>query len=633
MENIIELLSPAGDINALKAAINSGANAVYCGLNRFSARAKATNFSLDEMKNVIEYAHSFNAKVFAALNTLIYPNEMDDAVKSAKELHEANVDAVIVCDLGLVKRLREELPDLTLHASTQMGIHNLEGALSAKKLGIKRIILSRETTLADIKNIKANCDIELEFFAHGALCVSFSGNCYLSSLLSRQSGNRGRCLQLCRKEFARDNTKGFHLSTKDINMSSHIQTLIDAGITSFKIEGRLRKLDYVEKVTKLYRKILDGQSLQENDFKNILLRGGGTDVHLFNSSKNTICDIKKGHEWLKMQPSKIERTKISEAYIANKDNKTAGARNVQEVIETKCLGDYLTDTKCPERVEAIPCFNQSACLRDTKLVFGCQIDTAGVVSDRPHNIQHDNLYKTLIQVNSFSQLQYAPNNADCIIYAPNSFDDGIIKDFLERTKEKYNLPTYLNLPNVARGHDMTILENIISKNLVCGYVINNLYAFELTKGKNIILGNHLNIINNEFNYPNFQRILSLEAKRKFSDCDIIYAFGKPAVMTLCHCPHNQKCNYRCGKDFTLKDDKGASFVVKRTKIKNCYFNMHHNIPINAMPILKENKFFKNASLLFDFCALTEKELKEIDFKTLSDKSHKSTRGHLNRGAE
>ena len=292
----LELLSPVGDMTMLKAAITNGADAVYCGLDRFSARAKAVNFDLATMIEAIQYAHSFGVKVYVAINTLIYDRELADAVSLAATLHKANVDAIIVQDLGLVKRLREELPEMTLHASTQMGIHNLEGVKFAESLGIKRVILSRETTLDDIKRIRDNSDIELEFFAHGALCVSFSGNCYLSGILTRQSGNRGRCLQLCRKEYFANGQKARWLSAKDIDMSGVIGELSAAGITSFKIEGRLRTPEYVASVTSVYRRILDGQKIDKTELSKHRIRGGGCTAHLFNTNTDTICEIKTGRK-------------------------------------------------------------------------------------------------------------------------------------------------------------------------------------------------------------------------------------------------------------------------------------------------------------------------------------------------
>ena len=683
----IELLAPAGDITAFEAAIASGANAIYCGLSRFSARAKATNFSLEEIKNAIKYAHLFDVKVYVAINTLIYPHEMNDAIESARELFEANVDAVIVCDLGLTRRLKEELPRLTLHASTQMGIHNLEGTIFAKKLGIKRVILSRETTLEDIRKIKENCDIELEFFAHGALCVGFSGNCYLSSLIMKQSGNRGRCLQLCRKEYLRGEQKGYYLSTKDIDMSKHIHSLIDAGITSFKLEGRMRKREYVSIVTKAYRNILDGIAPSDEMFKNTYLRGGGTTAHLFNANENTICDLAKGH--INTEKPNIGEIEIVEKKLKinmfarimsgmtpeielicnnisikeNGRNKVQQAKNApikKEDIEKflrKCGGTVFEIEKflleCDDNIfisvkelnelrrQAIAKLENEILKNYTTIhkiagnsplsflktdddlrdIGACTVNMVGVY------------YKRMLAVNSFSQIQFAPTNIDCIIYVTHTFEEVVVKDFVARAKEKLDLPIYLNLPNVAREGDVAILKNLVAKNIVDGYIINNLYAFELTKGKSIILGTHLNIVNDDFDYSSTQRILSFESRETFSHHDIVYAFGKPSVMTLCHCPNNQKCGYRCGRDFFLKDEKGANFVLKRTKIKHCYFNMHHNIPINILPLLDDGAKVKAPNLLFDFSGLNEKELKELDFNELSKKPHQSTRGHFGKGVE
>ena len=215
----VELLAPAGNMESLKAAVIGGANAVYLGLKDFSARAKAVNFSLDELTDAVTYAHLFGTKVYIAVNTLIKDSEMDFAEELVHEAVKRNIDAVILQDLGLLNRLRKKI-DIPIHASTQVGIHNMYGARAAKKLGFDRIILSRETTLEDIRAIRDNIDIEIESFVHGALCVAFSGNCLFSSLISGYSGNRGKCMQLCRKKYKIDIEglcdEGYYLSAKDI---------------------------------------------------------------------------------------------------------------------------------------------------------------------------------------------------------------------------------------------------------------------------------------------------------------------------------------------------------------------------------------------------------------------------------
>ena len=221
MKNNIELLCPVGNFDCLKAAVQNGADAVYLGASNFSARANATNFDLDELKQAIEYAHIRNVKVHLALNTLIKNDELNSAISLASFAYEFGIDAIIVQDLGLAKILIKSFPKLPVHASTQMTLHNLEGVLQAERLGFSRVILSRELSLEEINYICRNSDIEIECFVHGALCISYSGQCLFSSIVGGRSANRGKCAQACRLpyELLEDNEtvvdKGYLLSARD----------------------------------------------------------------------------------------------------------------------------------------------------------------------------------------------------------------------------------------------------------------------------------------------------------------------------------------------------------------------------------------------------------------------------------
>lgn len=259
--NKVELLAPAGNEEAFYAAINNGADAIYLGLNDFNARIKAANFTTNNIRQITHYAHLFNVKVYVTVNTIIKNNELNEFIKVIDACIEAKVDAFIIQDFGVAYLLHTQYKDVVMHASTQLGIHNLAGALMAKKLGFTRVILSRETTLEDIKDIRNNTDLEIEYFVQGALCVSFSGNCYMSSMISGLSGNRGKCQQYCRKKYLaidnnKDISKEYHLSTRDLCLINNLRELVDAGVCSFKIEGRLRHVGYVATVTNAYRKII-----------------------------------------------------------------------------------------------------------------------------------------------------------------------------------------------------------------------------------------------------------------------------------------------------------------------------------------------------------------------------------------
>lgn len=264
---MIELLSPVGSFNCLKSAVQFGANAVYFGGDLFNARTFATNFKREELAEAIQYAKLRNVKVHFTLNTLIKNNEFAQAIDLVNFVYSLGADAIIVQDLGLAIFLINHFPDLPIHASTQMTIHNLDGVLQLQKLGFKRIVLARELSLEEIKNICVNSNIEIETFIHGALCISYSGQCLFSSSIGARSGNRGKCAQPCRlpyKLISQDNNykenlldKGYLLSPRDLCGLNYIPKLIKAGVKSLKIEGRMKSPTYVATVTKIYRKYID----------------------------------------------------------------------------------------------------------------------------------------------------------------------------------------------------------------------------------------------------------------------------------------------------------------------------------------------------------------------------------------
>ena len=272
--NKIELLAPAGNMNALKAAVMAGCDAVYLGGANFGARAFSKNFSNDEIIDAINYCHLYGVKVYVTVNTLIYENEVDIFLEYVEFLHKNNVDAVIMQDFGMFDLVRKTYPNLEIHCSTQMHIHNLDGTLLMETLGASRVVLARETSIDDIKYIKENSNIELEIFIHGALCISYSGQCLMSSLIGGRSGNRGACAGSCRLKYDIIDDEGnklnkgnYPLSTKDLNGLEYIGELIDAGISSLKIEGRMKSAEYVYMVVSIYRKAID--SYYENGYVKI----------------------------------------------------------------------------------------------------------------------------------------------------------------------------------------------------------------------------------------------------------------------------------------------------------------------------------------------------------------------------
>ncbi|MEG2351404.1 MAG: U32 family peptidase [Bacilli bacterium] len=260
----IELLAPAGNFEVLKAAVLAGCDAVYIGGKSFGARSYAGNFTNEEIIDAVKYTHLFGVKLYVTVNTLIYEDEVDEFVSFASFLHKSNIDALIVQDIGMMMLLRKKFPNLEIHASTQMNVHNTSSVKLLKKLGIKRVVMAREVNLELIKQIKSEVEIEIESFVHGALCISYSGQCLMSSLIGNRSGNRGSCVQNCRNSYdlydenhVKMNKDNFLLSTKDLCLLENIGKLIESGIDSFKIEGRMKKASYVYLVVSIYRKAID----------------------------------------------------------------------------------------------------------------------------------------------------------------------------------------------------------------------------------------------------------------------------------------------------------------------------------------------------------------------------------------
>ena len=288
-----ELLAPAGDMECLYAAVAAGADAIYVGGKRFGARAFAKNFDIDELSRAVAYCHLHGVKLYVTLNTLIEDKEMGEAVEYAAELYRIGVDALIVCDLGVTSEIRRYVPDLELHASTQMSVHSTSGCEAAERFGVTRVVLARELSLEDIKAAVNNSSCEIEVFLHGALCVCYSGQCLFSSLVGGRSGNRGECAQPCRLPY---NNGKYPLSLKDLSLADHIPELIESGVASLKIEGRMKSPEYVYTVVSIYRRLLDegrAATAKENEaLRRAFSRGGFTDGYFSGKTDKGMTGIR-----------------------------------------------------------------------------------------------------------------------------------------------------------------------------------------------------------------------------------------------------------------------------------------------------------------------------------------------------
>lgn len=447
MKNI-ELLSPVGDFECLKAAVQNGANAVYLGASQFSARAGDKNFNLNELEEVVNYARLRGVDVHLALNTLIKNTEFNDALEIAKSAYELGVSAIIVQDFGLCTYLLKYFPNLPIHASTQMTIHNLEGAKQLEELGVRRAVLSRELSINEIEFIHNNTNIELETFIHGALCISYSGQCLMSSMIGARSGNRGKCAQSCRLPYEFISTtnkipldKGYLLSPKDLCGLEFIPDLLSIGVSSLKIEGRLKSPEYVATVTRIYRKYIDlalsdsDYIIDENDKKDLMLafnRGGFSCGHLstvpnksliFKERPNNMgiyignvanYNENKGHITLNLNDKiavgdaiclENERSKyrVSELMIGNKNIKTA---HLEQVVT---IGRMKGNIKPGDKIYKIQSKTLSNFAKESyssetrKNTLNCVVY---VQKNMPVSIEIDSL-----NVHTTTSLDVKPNNA------------------------------------------------------------------------------------------------------------------------------------------------------------------------------------------------------------------------------
>lgn len=305
-KSMCEILAPAGSKENLITAINAGADAVYLGLKDFSARKSAQNFDFNELKFSVAYAKTFGVKVYVTVNTLVKDNEFLPLVNAINQAYSLGVDAFILQDVFLGKKLKELMPNIVLHLSTQAGVSNVYGAKLASSYGFSRVILARETTFEDIKLISKI--IETEVFIHGALCSSFSGHCYFSSFVGGNSGNRGYCKQPCRKKYdyvvnGKTVKSGYVLSLADLCVNDKIELLKEAGVKSFKIEGRMRSQEYVASTVKYYKKLLN-TGKKDQDLFNLTVksynRGDFTSGLAFSQDKNFISDKIQNHKGLKV---------------------------------------------------------------------------------------------------------------------------------------------------------------------------------------------------------------------------------------------------------------------------------------------------------------------------------------------
>lgn len=684
----VELLAPAGDELSLRAAVVTGADAVYLGASAFSARAKAANFAGEELRKAVEYCHLFGVKVYLAVNTVIKKEEYPEAERLICEAVSYGVDAFIMQDIPFIVHLHSTMSDITVHLSTQAGVHNAEGAIVARSLGAKRVILSRETTLEDIRRIRDAADIEIEYFVHGALCVAFSGNCYFSSMAAGLSGNRGRCLQLCRKPYIVNGKEGYFLSAKDLDLSGRLNELIDAGVTSLKIEGRMKRYEYVGEAVAYYRALLSGERADKDGLLRLFNRGGGCEGYLTRPTAPVIFPAHPAHIGVRI--GKVERVVGKKATLALKKPlhrgdglkfvrsgaEVGGASVTRDGTEVGFGGDVragdevriTTDSELTERINArtrkltadlvvsasvgkkmtvsarcagaeltlesgfvvesaerapvserdvIDCFGKvggtefavgkievslscgafipKSLLNEFRRDFYERLREAVILNYNEGVVRRTasfdfteryacadfGLPADVVQTDDLAAAERCLSLFDTVAIFPARYDAGTLDGAL--ALKRPGKKVLLSLPVMLRGADLDVARAAVGREFD-GFVVNNIGELELCRGKNVLLGPFMNILD-----PFVPAAKVMSPEFDGADCGngYIYAFGKLPIMTFAHCPimtvSGGKCR-GCGDSrpkMKLAEPNGTEFDLRFYKVAHCYAQLLNCVPCDV----------------------------------------------------
>ena len=596
----IELLSPVGNMDCMRAAVQNGADAVYFG-SGFSARAFASNFDGNDLKCAIEYAKLRGVQTHLTLNTLIKNDEFENAFSVAQMAYNYGIDAIIVQDLGLANLLINSFPNIAIHASTQLTAHNLDGVLSLQDMGFRRVVLSRELTLEEIEYITKNSNVEIETFIHGALCISYSGQCLFSSMVGGRSGNRGKCAQPCRLPFSLIDEKsskldsGYLLSTRDLCGLDFIPNLIKAGVTSLKIEGRMKSPEYVATVTKIYRKYIDlaysnePYVVEDSDRKLLALafnRGGFSNGHLSKDyNKNLVFKEKQNNCGLFL--GTIEKYNAKKGLITFKcaeslhigdsiaTQNEQGSYKISELMlkntnikESKC-GDVVTIGRMKGNIkpgdklykisdsiitsEIRSTFSENSENRKVKLIFNSKF-----ALNKPIELS----IKSNSNIDVYKDLNINITSSKCPEQAKNSglSKENIIKQFSKTNNTPYEfcefnieLEDNLFLPNsVLNELKREVLSKVkafaisnISRNLGNKNLLSRINSYAETSTSTLKIALLLNNLNLE-SYDNLQKIDKLYIPLKFfinqNYCDKIKYLSNKASLYI-YLPTIMRNNY------------------------------------------------------------------------------------------
>ena len=596
----LEILAPCGSMESLTAAVRCGANAVYLGTKDMNARRGADNFDDSSLKEAIEYAHARGVKVYITLNTLVSDDEMQTAHSIVRIALECGADAFIVQDLGVAKMMRDCFPTAKLHASTQCSVSTPDGFKALENMGFARAVIPREMSLDEIKEIRKSTDMELEMFVHGALCMCVSGQCYLSGMLGGRSGNRGLCAQPCRLAFSADNSGSCDLSLKDLSLIPHIKEIEGAGVISLKIEGRMKRHEYVAAAVTACKKAIDGEynPADENILKSVFSRSGFTDgyftgkradmfgtrqkedvvaaagvlkelSHLYDN-ENPLLPIDMAFTCREGEPITLtakslgKTVTVSGAVPEKAINKPLTAENVKQRLEK--LGGtqfYANDiTVALDGGLIVPASGINALRRDA---------IAKLTKNEKNNVPYTDY--TPIKPRDKAGMPYFTARFESAEQIPESHPfKRIFLPIWEADEAFIKYGAGVEVPRGLFGcesrlkSDLAHLKSIGVTMALCG----NLGAYNTAKelGFEVFGDFGLNIFNSEsaamFNSPILSYELTLkQAGRIIADDTGIIGYGKLPLMLTRNCPVKNRIGCeKCRKQGVLTDRKGYEFAVK-----------------------------------------------------------------------
>ena len=666
MNNKPEILAPAGSMESLIAAVRCGANAVYLGTKGINARRGATNFTFEELKQAVEYCHARDVKIYLALNILISDSERELAYKTVEAGLSLGVDAFIIQDLGLAKIIHSHFPTARMHASTQCSVNSPEGFKALEKMGFVRAVLPREMSLDEIKEIRQATDMELEMFVHGALCMCVSGQCYLSAMLGGRSGNRGLCAQPCRLGFSADASRSCDLSLKDLSLIGNINEIAQAGVVSLKIEGRMKRPEYVAAAVTSCKKAIDGEysASDENTLKSVFSRTGFTDGYFTGERKDMFGtrqkeDVVAAKDVLK----ELSHLYDNENPLVPIDIEFICKANRKAELTARALGKTVTVTgTVPEKAINKPMTEESVKTRLAK--FGntqfylnnitIDLDDGLILPASVINSMRREAVEMLdeVEIQPFTQMPYKAEKykeKDCTPYYtarflnPDSIPDKhpfkrIFIPIWSSDEDFVDNRAGVEIPRGLFGMEEKLTKRLehLKKIGVRKALCSNLGAYSLAQkmGFEVYGDFGLNIFNSEsaqlFNSPILSFEATLEQTNRIGAKDTgIIGYGYLPLMLTRNCPikNHLGCSRCTGK---LTDRKGFEFKVKCSPYPCVEV-------LNPVPVYMgdRQKEIKTDFIHFYFTDESKNQVEQIInlFKTGGQFDGKYTRGLTYRGVE